>query len=527
MKAKKLPLLPTLFVATVCAIGFATVFIGLGEGLLSVLQAPFHPQVYFGEQQGIAFTKEGDAVLQVNVSIDDTAYNFRREYRRLDGSPLEKEVEDQDILSGCYLYLDRYSEEKRLYQPGWENRLVALWDYQDNPAYWYLVHDGEIHGRAYFAGFDVLTRARVGYIGAKGYSDSLPPREDWFDITLNQARNLTNQVESHQGTYYRTQFPQITEIANDKFANGFRRSLAYIQDDRRVYEVDLKNRESKVLFDSPDESIYRVGFLYTRDPADEDDLVLSLAIRTETRVLFFGPEGNLEETLVLPEKFREEKRLTVYRTVDDRFFLDEVGYCVNCGGEAFPADAKLKEVTATYVASSGEILSEQVYHFDPKNEWRAQPLTGTFILLNWGPGFSAFMMLVFAPAVEILSGRGSYGEFLGEAIGSYFEMLDNPQTWYLTVVFLLAQVLAFYLAHRCWLRENRYHSPTWERRMWTGLVLFFGLPGWVGYMAHRHWPVLESCPSCEESYPVDSEGCPACGSRPATPAIQGSEIFAS
>jgi predicted amidophosphoribosyltransferase len=57
-------------------------------------------------------------------------------------------------------------------------------------------------------------------------------------------------------------------------------------------------------------------------------------------------------------------------------------------------------------------------------------------------------------------------------------------------------------------------------------VFLFGVPMYLGYLAHRDWPARIACPVCGQPAPRDRETCLACGEPFAPPAPKGIEVFA-
>ncbi len=80
------------------------------------------------------------------------------------------------------------------------------------------------------------------------------------------------------------------------------------------------------------------------------------------------------------------------------------------------------------------------------------------------------------------------------------------------------------LAWLCYRRQKRFAQP-WTR-VWVVFVFLAGLPGLVGYLCHRRWPVLEACPACGRSVPRDRDACAACGAAFPPPPRTGIEVFA-
>ncbi len=91
-------------------------------------------------------------------------------------------------------------------------------------------------------------------------------------------------------------------------------------------------------------------------------------------------------------------------------------------------------------------------------------------------------------------------------------------------VLLAVSILGAALAWLCYRRQLRFAQP-WTAA-WVAFVFVCGLPGLVGYLFHRRWPVLEACPSCGRTVPRDRDACSACGAEFPAPALKGIEVFA-
>jgi hypothetical protein len=61
---------------------------------------------------------------------------------------------------------------------------------------------------------------------------------------------------------------------------------------------------------------------------------------------------------------------------------------------------------------------------------------------------------------------------------------------------------------------------------WILFVFLFGIPGFLGYLWHRRWPVRLACPACGTDAPRDRDSCAPCGKPFPAPAPNGLEIFA-
>jgi hypothetical protein len=89
----------------------------------------------------------------------------------------------------------------------------------------------------------------------------------------------------------------------------------------------------------------------------------------------------------------------------------------------------------------------------------------------------------------------------------------------------IAHLIAVALAIGVYRRQRHYGADGTSRLAWSLFVLAGGLPGWIGYLYYRSWPVLKSCPACEAMVPQDRTSCMNCDADFPLPALKGTEIF--
>jgi hypothetical protein len=94
------------------------------------------------------------------------------------------------------------------------------------------------------------------------------------------------------------------------------------------------------------------------------------------------------------------------------------------------------------------------------------------------------------------------------------------ETWPALVI---TGVLSIVLATMCYRRQRRFAQP-WTK-VWLAFVFILGLPGMVGYLAHRRWPALAPCPACDRTVPRDRPACCGCEVSFPEPERQGIEVF--
>ena len=74
-----------------------------------------------------------------------------------------------------------------------------------------------------------------------------------------------------------------------------------------------------------------------------------------------------------------------------------------------------------------------------------------------------------------------------------------------SVVCLLSAALALW----CYRHHQRFSQR--GAAAWAAFVFFMGVPGIIGYLLHRRWPIMEQCQHCRKESPRDRDACLHCG----------------
>jgi hypothetical protein len=163
---------------------------------------------------------------------------------------------------------------------------------------------------------------------------------------------------------------------------------------------------------------------------------------------------------------------------------------------------------------SREPVEGWVYQYDAsQRDW-----------MPWANSFAAFWLCPTALPMDAFLLAG--GPLLSQATSpsSYTESLAQFVTDLLAGligIHLLCGMLAW-VSYR---HGSLYALPRSHRLAWAAFVFLFGLPGWIGFLTHRRWPVLERCPSCTQQVPADRDACSACAKPFPESALKGIEVF--
>jgi len=496
----------SILLAGLVGFAFAVVSAMAGSWFLLVVVSPLlSPSTPPEPWYEVAFEPDGTLVLQFSGTSEETTERQARTYADEEGKPL-KVWNGRDILDG--VYLDSH-DLAGIYEVDWPRRILVFLDNQPPVTYWYFLHDGKKDGTGYFVGYRKDTNELVGFIGKSGFSSSRPDKEERFQVTPS-AWYLTGRFATVQSGIHESRYPDPKDYQYRSMTGIERRVL--VQADNAVFLVDLREESVKKVLESGDEKIEDLG-VYLRPPDSNQEWGRQehvFAIRTQKRILTFDGDGQPLKEWILPEELRDRITFPFYETID--------GTAVATIRENVTLDGvKRPLVNVVRFDETGRVLSSRDVRLNPLRRGGINEesyLIATFI----GPFPADFTLLALSPVVaRFLTNGLTYGE----AVAQTWREANRPLKG-LIFIHLWAALLAWI----CYRRQKRYGASKGHVILWTVLVFGFGLPGLVGYLTHRRWPVFETCPNCGESAPVDREDCAVCGEELPVPGTNGTEVFA-
>jgi hypothetical protein len=140
-------------------------------------------------------------------------------------------------------------------------------------------------------------------------------------------------------------------------------------------------------------------------------------------------------------------------------------------------------------------------------------------LLMVGIAFTTYLPLKFTCLYNSLLASGSSDGSYPRLRATYFYAL--PTIW-LLIAFLFA--VSAFLAMQVYKRHKRCYGD--NAVAWAIFVFLWGVPGYIGYLAHRRWPVMERCSNCIKETPRDRDDCLHCHTPFPPPARVATEIIA-
>jgi hypothetical protein len=475
--------------ATIIGAGFLSVWGVLGLYAVEIFE------VLTGQQpvaESVVIRRDGEPLIASRLKEPRT-------YRDLEGNPVHPASSEELRLEQHVVYLNGRPPNLDDH-PNWGSRVCSFAEGPVPTTFWYLMSDGKAAGTAYFAGYDSESKYLIGYIGIHGFQEEPVPVEDRFPIACNKGELHSAVLASGGpgGNGYRHPSFEIAASATAGYSAYW--DVYLIGRDHAFYHVDLRKR-------SVDSSLHGTVILSGGMRESSNDATTgtnsSPVVRTDDAIILLDSHGH------------EQRRYPIPELVHGR---------VVAFSEANSGDAWM------YTAGPYDQMATEedchIFRVHGNGQYRQTDVTlardPSMRVVRTSAGFVAPSPVVLA----LITWTLRTSQLLER------EVVDTPmQAWqrasmdYLPAL-LEAFAIAAVCAVICYRRQVRFGASGFERIAWPIFVLFFGLPGWIGYRFGRTWPVLETCPSCDTSVPRDREECVRCAEEFSSPALRGTEVFA-
>lgn len=486
---KSLPLSQSFLISTVVALGVAAAWAMVAAWTISTAERVLKVQEPY---ENIYTSVSGEPVI-----VRTTRGNTQTTEKILSLSGEPAKVTSQDLLHPQTIDVPgrRHGMPTRL---DWLSRLASANDGGIPPVFWYMIHDGQTPGHAYGIGYHSPTRTVVGYFGRGGFSDSLPPRDDWFAIA------------GHDGMQNRSTFHFYGQ--EPQWVSPTPRGLLLA--DGKLWKIDFANRQVAKMLNCPE--AYAVGHVWRilpeLPPRATDVEHWSASSITPTDALLREPES-----LLIVDKQSGEAH---------RFALPPVLRKQMLAGSLLPDESLLVvaqrnwsdgDAQVVWLKASGEIIKQQTVHRKSIQQQPSLTAMGWTATASapWPLASAAITFAVLPVGVEYMAEADADAEYQTALIKVLW------QTWPSILTVVVVSCVMAVLAYR---RQKRFGLP--NSAAWAIFSFLFGLPGWLAYRFHRTWPVLEECPSCRQPSPRNRVNCLDCGKPFPPPPLKGIEVFA-
>ncbi len=431
----------------------------------------------------VLLAEKGTPLIGSFSIFDSRRHNF---YRTLDG----EHVESQRHLSSTPIMGPDALEDVDL-PIGWSERIRGISDRETVQGFWYLIHDGRPEGHAWLEGFDSVTKQRVGYIGRHGFRTAPPTREDLFPVDWDVFQTYAHVRSSVTigGVPYRsvTAKPSPGDIPP---------WVVYLISNGKLVEIDVRERRVRTLLEEAS-LISAVVVPHSSKDATNRFFGQVVAVRSTDRLWIIDPCTKRTQQYAIPDPFRRST-FGIF-VVDDQILLTNDRW-----------SARGEPVMLVWLSQDGRVLEEHSVSlrsivYPQRSDWAHVAMLPVPIAL-------ALDFFLRRPLDQLRDGTAAT---YSQALTASWRRYRAP--------FVALCLLSIALAVWCFWRHRRYaQAGAWA---WCGFVLLLGVPGLVGYLLHRRWPVHEPCPACGRPAVVDRDTCQHCRVAFPTPELQGIEVF--
>jgi hypothetical protein len=480
--SKHIPIGRSLLVASIVASGLAFVSV-IVVAFVSAFVAGFAGQTY----ERVYVRLDGQPLLYRYTSgLSPSQHTYT-----LDGQPADSE--DQQLLISTPIKAEASSVLNPLAAKSWQSRLASASDGRTPATYWYLVHDGRTNGRVFGVGYNAVTKQRVGYFGRQGFSETLPPRDELFQVT------------GHEGLVNATPLVSANEPANMP-----QEQLALLAEGK-LWSFNTQSRTVESLLDAPRATTLGQAWLALDKLPPKKPGVMPMPAQylTKQKLVLRAPDECLMVDLVSGEKWSfavppalRKVAFAVYELASGEILL------VSAEGTLEKRGQRL-----IWLAKDGAVQREKTVELAQLANSRSYAMLGWLGVIAAPLPLGHGVFTLVAPLELLESGAADgYPAGLARVV---------RETWMSSFVVVVLGAVVAVLAYRHQRRYGLLHAGAW-----AAFVFVFGIPGWIAYRFHRTWPVLEDCPSCGQPAPRDREACLDCGASFPPPPLKGIEVFA-
>ncbi|NOY42314.1 MAG: hypothetical protein GXP26_10825 [Planctomycetes bacterium] len=510
----------------------------VGVALIGAIGMSLMPSAVPGDFEDIIVAADGTPLIKTRVGGN---WNNTK-LRTLDGEAVEQEG---------YNWLGQASIRKPYQKPRWfespitwRERIAGVNDEQKPPMSWVAIRDGERPGHAYFAGYDPISKRRIGYLGRAGFRPSIPARDEWFDMGNSTLSWQHQPIASRNSVQYGGLgylYGRGTSTDKNRLAWG----LCFMIDGREIQELDLANRRVRTLTSL--DGLRSLGIVSQPLPSIDEDaeakpatlpgdenadslkaqspfrlasmqvwsLVASPGIdakhKTADRILaccddrlvVINPFDNSQQAFSLPEQLRES-RFSAYSMAEDQLLLTvERGKWES--GRIFDL---------LWIDTEGKVVQEKNLRLLGGRSTET-PMLATVGVSIVAPSLLPWLVGVFG--VMPVAGMNIHqAESLGAALG---EIL--PLCWPVLVLLLGLSVIFARLTYKWQQKYCRENTV-----LWCVTVFLFTWPALMAYWVMHRRPMMEACGECSAEVPRDRDACARCETEFAEPGRLGTEVFA-
>ena len=340
---------------------------------------------------------------------------------------------------------------------------------------WYFIWPERRSGTGYFVGYDIKTKARLGYLGVEGFSATVPPVAQQFPA-WNQAGDQVAQSVSNDANQ---NFNHACMVNSSK--PHIQEGLYFITPDRdRAYRISFTKRTVELVRQDLKLPIDFVSLCTVWGSQGHNigtDRLLRFADRLEFVDLALQPTN----VISLPEELRDSNAYLAARESGGYFAIPEVSHLAKKN----PTYDQL----LLWLDDEGNVTQRRTMTFPNSRTQLSVANDGRLMLpLSLIPA-NGLAVLGLSPFVPMFDDSGEVlfkpsDSITWASVANAMRLQSDRFGWPLWICLLSG--LPFAVA--CSWRQRRVATSWPERLAWLALVYVFGLAGWIAFVAHRKWP---------------------------------------
>ncbi|MCA9091899.1 MAG: DUF4149 domain-containing protein [Planctomycetaceae bacterium] len=440
--------------------------------------------------------------IRTNGQLVKFKYFYPESLTTLEGKAIPRDPDHEYSYTTPSLIYD-FDDPSEIKVDGWSRHLNVVIE-NENPedaALWYFVRERNGSGLTYFQKYSVPRKKVEGFIGTKGFRETLPPPEERFQLPSYRY------LGSAMIPYSMSVSQMSAGTWGLDYGYGGEKRYYTITRNGEWREIDIPKQTVRVIlpemkFRSIESSSRYLSNPATDLPNEERKKWISKTIlhaRTEDEVLLLSlpqKDGSIKEEMriKLPEEFRTRVISWVHLPDDSGLLVTSLGYDAEANEDRYriqrhDADGKFSE-------------PEQI---DLKREPKS-------LLL-----FSGVPLLI-PPAVS--------GAIAFSHTGLFGFPRQTPEAFLMKQLWPIPVLIGLICGGLILIHARRNGLNLSEQIAYAIFGLIGGVPAVAGYLTHRRWGVRVRCPSCGRDVLLRGEKCSGCATEFPQPELVGTEVFA-
>lgn len=435
--------------------------------------------------------------------LGKSSYFHPEEVSTLDGKALPRNP-DHEFASVYSSLSSDFDDPADVNTISWLVHICSTREAEENdaPALWYFIRDRYGSGLTYLRKYSIRRRTSEGFIGLKGFRETIPPKEERFQ--LPSYRSLDGVIKPH--TLAASHLSAGSWGSEYGYQNSGR-TFHFVTRDGVWREVNLTTQIVRDILPEMKFRSIQFAWIYVqrteRDQSSGDKKWIPkeiLLARTDSEIL----------TLSLPRKDGTVEVQTRI-SIPENFLHRDVG-CVH-----LPDGSGLLTADLGFDAKAN-VDRYLIQRHNPEGKF-SEPEEISISRESISPVLFSGVPLLIPPVISGAIATGQRGLF-------GFPVNQTPEAYLMTKLWPIPVLVGLVCGTFILLHARRNRLSNLEQISLLLFGLLGGFPAVAGYLTHRRWGARITCPMCKRPALLRGEACGSCSAEFPAPKQVGTEIFA-